>query len=108
VRAVFEAAHADVTWVQCDAAIAEVLTLTSVADIDRITLKGGGGTDFRPPFALVDKLPDSARPQVMVYVTDGQGTAPTYAPSYKVIWALLGGSVAPASWGTAVLIPREG
>lgn len=52
--------------------------------------KGGGGTDFRPAFAEVDKL--GIEPVCMVYLTDGEcWSFPDPAPSYPVLWGLQGG-----------------
>lgn len=54
---------------------------------DLITLEstGGGGTDFRPPFAWVDA--EGIQPAALIYLTDLQGPAPAEAPDYPVLWA---------------------
>lgn len=50
------------------------------------TLKGGGGTDYRPTFEYVDaNLPNST---MLLYFTDGEGIFPRIPPAYEVIWAL--------------------
>ena len=54
---------------------------------------GGGGTDFRPVFAWVDKQ-DQA-PELLVYFTDCIGKFPEYAPHYSVIWLVKGREQAP-------------
>lgn len=47
-------------------------------------LHGGGGTDFRPPFAWVEEK--GINPSVGVYLTDLYGPAPDKAPSYPFLW----------------------
>lgn len=50
------------------------------------TLKGGGGTDYRPVFEYIEaNLPMST---MLLYFTDGDGWFPKYPPSYEVLWAL--------------------
>ena len=50
------------------------------------TLKGGGGTDYRPVFDYVEQnLPMSS---MLLYFTDGEGIFPRFGPSYEVLWAL--------------------
>lgn len=46
--------------------------------------RGGGGTDFRPPFNWVEL--NSINPQALVYFTDMYGTFPKETPPYPVIW----------------------
>jgi predicted metal-dependent peptidase len=49
-------------------------------------ISGGGGTDFRPVFEHIDQHIDY--PTLLLYFTDGQGTFPTDAPSYDVLWIM--------------------
>jgi predicted metal-dependent peptidase len=46
--------------------------------------KGGGGTDFRPVFKWADAL--DRYPDLLIYFTDAQGSFPTVAPYYPVLW----------------------
>ena len=46
--------------------------------------RGGGGTDFCPPFNWVEL--NSISPQALVYFTDMYGSFPENAPPYPVIW----------------------
>ncbi len=53
--------------------------------------KGGGGTDFRPFF---DVLQDSLRPReytLAIYLTDGYGDFPRTPPSAPVLWVVTPG-----------------
>ena len=49
-------------------------------------VSGGGGTDFRPVFELIEREIDY--PSLLLYFTDGEGTYPTLAPSYEVLWLM--------------------
>jgi predicted metal-dependent peptidase len=56
------------------------------ADNMDFTLKGGGGTDYRPVFDYVEEnLPMST---MLLYFTDGDGIFPRIPPPYEVLWAL--------------------
>lgn len=71
---------------------------------DLITLQsvGGGGTDFRPPFAWVDA--EGIQPAALVYLTDLEGPAPAAAPDYPVLWACTNPRKT-APWG--ITLPME-
>ena len=76
--------------VECDAAVHEDIVITSREEMTAlsggISLKGGGGTDFRPVFRYVDdmKRKGMLRDLIgLVYFTDGFGTFPKEAPSYE-------------------------
>lgn len=50
------------------------------------SLKGGGGTDYRPTFDYIEaNLPMTT---MLLYFTDGEGSYPRIPPSYEVLWAL--------------------
>lgn len=98
------AARAEVDWILCDAEVAATGKFRHVGEVDKLELKGGGGTDFRPVFAHLAALPKRDQPDILIYVTDGFGSAPANPPPYKVVWAMLGGKRAPVSWGSKVLI----
>lgn len=82
--------------IQCDAAIQEDVTITSRAEFDRylktMTIKGLGGTDFRPVFTYVNEL--RAKKHFLdlrgiIYLTDGYGTFPERRPDYDVAFVFL-------------------
>ncbi|MCC7456780.1 MAG: hypothetical protein IT390_07385 [Nitrospira sp.] len=62
------------------------------------TIKGGGGTDFRPVFDWVRE--QMHRPDLLVYFTDAEGEFPSSAPPYPVIWLVKG--PAPVPWGERI------
>jgi predicted metal-dependent peptidase len=67
-------------------------------------LVGGGGTDFRQAFEEVLKPRREGRPDVIVFVTDGQASIPEHAPvGVQVIWVLCGGCRTHSMpWGECV------
>ncbi len=89
-------AKVNIFIVQCDAEIQEVVRITKPEDFERyvegMTVKGLGGTDFRPVFAYVDQL---VREKVftnlkgLIYFTDGCGTFPSQKPSYHAAFVFV-------------------
>lgn len=67
---------------------------------------GGGGTDFRPAFEYVEKLEN--KPDIMVYFTDGYGTAPDKEPEWiksgqtDLIWVLTDKGMTPSEYSSKV------
>ena len=73
-----------VIW--CDARVNRVDELSDTTDLEHLRRQGapgGGGTDFSPVFAEVDRR--GLEPEALVYFTDGYGAFPP-APRYPVIW----------------------
>ena len=85
--------------IQCDMEINEdvVFDMDRPFIPDKFSLKGGGGTDFRPVFELISEGQEP--PEVVLYLTDGYGTAPKKEPGYPVIWGVIEGGMMPAKWG---------
>jgi predicted metal-dependent peptidase len=50
------------------------------------TVKGRGGTDFRPTFAYIER--EISYPTLLLYFTDGMGTFPDTPPAYDVMWVM--------------------
>ncbi len=50
------------------------------------SVKGGGGTDFRPVFEHIER--EVSYPTLLLYFTDGMGTFPDEAPGYDVMWVM--------------------
>lgn len=89
---------ARITFSANDAEVHELKTVTNWQELAKL-LKGGGGTDFRPAFDAMEKA--KPRPDVVVYITDGDGPAPDVAPAWcRTIWLLVGAHRrVPCSWG---------
>ena len=69
---------------------------------------GGGGTDFNQPLASAMRL--SPRPDIIVYLTDGDGSVATCSPpGASVVWCIVPGhyNKAPADWGHVVIISDD-
>lgn len=92
--------------VQFGAIDADVHTCKVVSDWREIPslLVGGGGTDFRPAFER--SASTKRRAGVIVFITDGGGTAPEFPPLHaRVIWLLVGEYRSrPCQWGEFVEI----
>ena len=80
----------DVHIIQCDADIQEDVVIHSQEEFDQYkdnySVKGGGGTDFRPVFRYVDELIEQkqlSNLKGILYFTDGYGTFPNKRPKYE-------------------------
>lgn len=76
----------NVRVIACDA---EVTLDETIGPWDQLPVEypGGGGTDFRPVFDLVDE--GFERPACLVYLTDLYGSFPETPPNYPVLWATM-------------------
>ena len=82
--------------IQCDTNIQEDAKITSQEEFDRylesMTLKGFGGTDFRPVFRYVDKMIKSkefTNLKGLIYFTDGYGDFPERQPDYNTAFVFI-------------------
>ncbi|MBO5383989.1 MAG: metallopeptidase [Ruminococcus sp.] len=82
--------------IQCDAEIQEDVKITSQEEFDEylknMTLKGFGGTDFRPAFEYVDKLiqnKEFTNLKGLIYFTDGCGVFPARQPDYNTAFVYI-------------------
>lgn len=87
-----------VIW--CDSRIAAV---DEFGEYDQFYLdpKGGGGTDFRPPFKYCEK--NMIQPDAFIYMTDGYGPFPDEPPPYPVLWMINNDDIAPP-WGEHLVL----
>jgi predicted metal-dependent peptidase len=66
--------------------------------------KGGGGTDFKPPFKwITDKGID---PACVIYLTDGECNSFPDEPDFPVLWAIYGRK-RTVPWGEVIMITPE-
>ena len=82
--------------IQCDAEVQEDLKITSREEFEKclkgLTLKGFGGTDFRPLYQYVDQLihlGEFTNLKGLIYFTDGYGTFPERKPDYDVAFVFV-------------------
>lgn len=81
---------------QCDECVQEDYKITNSREMknymEHFTLKGGGGTDFRPAFAYVEKLiagGSFTRLKGLIYFTDGYGIFPAKKPAYETAFIFM-------------------
>lgn len=86
----------DLHIIQCDADIQEDAKITCQEDFDKylkhMTLRGGGGTDFRPVFEYVEQLRQNrafSNLKGLIYFTDGHGTFPAKKPDYHTAFVFI-------------------
>ncbi|MFX0065703.1 MAG: VWA-like domain-containing protein [Candidatus Hermodarchaeota archaeon] len=84
----------------CDAAIQDIYRFETGDSLEGIkfTLRGKGGTDFRPIFDYIEE--EQFMPDCLVYFTDAYGTFPEMEPTYPVIWVVSSRKRVP--WGTRI------
>ena len=85
----------EVHIIQCDSEIKEIKILKSSQEIEEyiknISLKGFGGTDFRPVFQYVDEIFTSSQKNEvngLIYFTDGDGIYPKQMPKFKSLFVI--------------------
>lgn len=87
-------------YVQADTQVRFHKIIKDISDFEW-KAHGRGGTDFIQPLEWVGK---HLEPDIVVYFTDGYGSAPFAEPKFKVVWVLPSGCRAPSSWGTSVTV----
>lgn len=95
-----------VVW--CDTEVKRVDICLDVADVSKMVydgVPGGGGTHFKPVFKYIED--NDLRPDVLLYLTDGDGTYPKHEPDYPVIWGDISGRKEKYPFGTVVHIPTD-
>lgn len=93
-----------VMW--CDAKVHRVDEVEDFDDLSRLKMKrapGGGGTDFRPVFNAVKDM--GLKPDALIYLTDGDGTFPSTAPDYPVLWGTIKKNTYP--FGEVIDVPVQ-
>ena len=82
--------------IQCDSMIQEHVVIHSEEEfleyMEHVTVKGLGGTDFRPVFELVDQLIEKKEIRDLgglLYFTDGDGIYPAKKPAYDTAFVFL-------------------
>ena len=105
--------------IQCDSKVQSDAKITDLRDIDEFmnefTVRGMGGTDFRPAFSYVDQLKREGELgdlKGVIYFTDGLGDFPEKVPDYDTAFVFLddGDNYIPSvpPWAMRVLIDEEG
>lgn len=79
-------------YLSCDARVNYVQEM-GVDEEFVFASKGGGGTDFRPPFKWLEER--DIRPDALIYLTDMEGSFPSADPGYPVLWCATTDRVGP-------------
>ena len=103
--------------IQCDSEIKEHVKITSRQEFEEymktMTLKGFGGTDFRPVFEAVDGMLSSGeftRLKGLIYFTDGDGIYPARMPEYDTAFVFLEDAVRDREvppWAIKVILTTD-
>ena len=111
------ASKINVHIIQCDQKVQEDVKITSQEEFDEylqnMTLKGFGGTDFRPVFSHVEELRKNrafSNLRGLVYFTDGLGIFPERKPDYDTVFVFLRedySSPEVPSWAMKLVLERE-
>ena len=82
--------------IQCDDKVQEDVKITSREELEEylehMTIRGFGGTDFRPAFAWVEELlrkKSFSRLRGLIYFTDGYGIFPAKKPPYDTAFVFM-------------------
>ena len=100
--------------IQCGARVEEDKKICSQEEFDSyisgMTLKGFGGTDFRPVFLHVESLirqHEFTNLKGMIYFTDGYGTFPPMPPEYETAFVFIDNGREPPAvppWAIKILM----
>jgi predicted metal-dependent peptidase len=91
-----------VTVIYCDSAISSTEVFTSQDLPLKLRVEGGGGTDFKPPFAWVEE--QGIVPACMIYLTDLECNSFPDEPPYSVLWACYGRREQRVPFGEVVTV----
>ena len=97
------------TVIQCDAEIQQVEMFDDMTPFPadyRWRAKGGGGTDFRPVFRYLDEHPEP-EPDLLIFITDGDGDYPERAPAYPVMWLVTPDGKIDVPWGVRCFLKND-
>ena len=102
---------------QCDEQVRSDEKITSREELDEymadFTLKGGGGTDFRPAFTYVAGLVEQkafSHLKGMIYFTDGYGTYPKKCPPWETAFVFMEedySDVQVPPWAIKLILEKE-
>lgn len=98
----------DAWFCDIDADVAMEPQLIRLRDLATLPVRGRGGTNFCPGIELA--LSMSPRPDIVIYLTDGDGPAPPKPPpNMVVIWCIVptGHGRRPADWGELVVVSDD-
>lgn len=105
---IIQATGVDTIWfIDADAEVA-FKKRVRIPELKELPVHGRGGTDFHPAIKALDTL--KPRPDLTVYVTDGDGYAPPNPPKdMEFIWCVVPSYYKrrPAKWGHLVVVSES-
>ena len=107
----------EVHIIQCDNAVRSDVCIRSTEELQEyirsLTIRGRGGTDFRPALAYVDELRSKGSMvnlKGVLYFTDGKGIFPARKPNFDVAFVYVGEGayfVKVPAWGIKVIFTED-
>ncbi len=91
----------DITVLYVDTKVAGVEHFTADQRPIVLDVKGGGGTDFRPPFKWIEDNEHEA-PVALIYLTDLECSRFPDDPGYPVLWAHIGRGIGEVPFGEVI------
>ncbi len=104
IMAIMKKMGLDSVWLLDADVIVHSCKKVRIRDIPRLKVKGRGGTSFVQAIEAVEAIKPC--PSVLIYLTDGGGTAPEKAPKkFSTIWCIVPApyTMKPAEWGKIVV-----
>lgn len=95
-----------VVW--CDTEVKRVDICHDPADVRKMVydgIPGGGGTHFWPVFDYIKD--NDLQPDVLIYLTDMEGTFPKHEPDYPVVWGSINKHADKPPFGVVVDVPTN-
>jgi len=106
--AIVKASGVDSIWfLDADAKVA-FQKRVRLSELRTLPVHGRGGTDFRPAIEALVKL--KPKPDIAIYITDGDGYAPEKPPNgIEFIWCVVASYYKrkPANWGHLIVVSDE-
>jgi hypothetical protein len=108
--AIFKSLGVDMAWfIQADCEVSVPPKKIRVREImGNLALKGRGGTSFDPALKALEKL--RPRPDIAVYLTDGDGYVSHRPKNIEVVWCIVPsywGRKPNIDWGHTVLVQEK-
>lgn len=88
----------------CDARVHSHREFVAGDDLRNTAFHGGGGTRFAPVFEWFENA--DVTPDVLIYLTDLEGTFPASEPPYPTLWLNYGSPRLKAPFGETLHIPQ--
>lgn len=101
LTAILEEFNTTATVIHCDTDVTNVETFSQDDLPLDLNPKGGGGTDFRPPFDWIEEHAPQP-PAALIYLTDLQSNKYPDEPGYPVLWAHTDEGGTPPPFGEVI------